>query len=454
MDILDLVVRLVTYDAYLGRDGYPVQKHRRELRRSQFLPAVQLRDLQLRTLRQIVSHAFDNNPFYRDRFTRAGFHPSDLKSLSDLAGLPLLTKDDIRSGLSGSFSRGYTPDNSLHKRTGGSTGVPVHVYIDKAAWGRKRAAVERHDGWAGWRPGLRMAAVWGNTTKRPPWRARLRNTLSSRACYLDTLQFTEARLENFVAYLRRARPPLLFGHAHSVYRLAEYVDSLKGPPIRFRSVITTAMTLSPGERARIEEVFASPVFNRYGCEELSIIASECDQHSGLHVFAEGVFLEYLDPPAPGLPHPLVVTDLLNHAMPLIRYEIGDLAIPADKPCPCGRGLPLLSEVSGRTADFLYTPEGKPVFGISILDTFVIHIPGIRQAQIVQDRLNHIRIRLVRDAGFNDDTLTRLGQAVVEIFGPGMKWDAEFVDSIGTTAAGKYRFSICEIPGSESSVKAP
>ncbi len=395
-------------------------------------------------LRQLLEYAAENSPFHRARFAQAGFRPADLRSVQDLKRLPTLSKDDLRSESERILCRGYDASNTMHKRTGGSTGVPVHVRMDYQAASIKRAAVERHDGWAGWRPGVRCAAVWGDTDKPQSWKSRLRNALSTRTTYLDTLCFTEEKLAAFVRVLRTERPPMLFGHAHSVFRLAEYVARTNGPPIAFRGIITTAMTLSPEERMRIEEVFATPVFNRYGCEEISIIASECEAHAGMHVFAEGVLLEYGTGARPGEPAKLLVTDLLNRAMPLIRYEIGDLAIPEDCPCPCGRGLPLLREVSGREADFLYTPEGKPVFGISILDTFVIHIAGIKQLQIVQDRLDHLRIRVVRDREFSDDTTAKLGNTIRKVFGEVMTWNAEYVPAIELTPAGKYRFSICEL----------
>jgi phenylacetate-CoA ligase len=208
-------------------------------------------------------------------------------------------------------------------------------------------------------------------------------------------------------------------------------------------IVTTAMTLSERERSIIEQAFGAKVFNRYGCEELSIIASESEAESGLHVFSEGLVLEYLPTEVEG-EYELVITDLFNRAMPMIRYAIGDVARPARGPCPSGRGLERLERVSGRTADFLYRPDGTPVFGISLLDTFIIHIPGVRQAQIVQEALNHLTVNLVPDKSFDADTETKLRSVLADQFGTSVSVEIITMDQLPQTERGKYRFSICKI----------
>ena len=260
---------------------------------------------------------------------------------------------------------------------------------------------------------------------------------------MDTLKFDEPHLARFVREIRKLRPAVLMGHAHSIFRFAEYVRSAGATDISFKGIITTAMVLSDVERQTIEAVFQSPVFDRYGCEELSIIASECDAHDGLHVCAEGLYVEVVDETA-HQPGKLIITDLVNYAMPMIRYEIGDYAVTRSGDCACGRGLPRLKAVVGRTADFLYTPEKKPVFGISILDTFVIHIPGLKQVQIVQDRFDHLDFFVVRDINFSETTIGLIHKNIAEIFGRQMLADIHFVEQIAQTERGKYRFSICNI----------
>jgi phenylacetate-CoA ligase len=131
-------------------------------------------------------------------------------------------------------------------------------------------------------------------------------------------------------------------------------------------------------------------------------------------------------------------------MPLIRYEIGDMATTRSGSCRCGRGLPRLGKIYGRTSDFLLSPDGKRVSGISILDTFTIHIPGIKQVQIIQNEIDTLHFRIVKDNDFSDNSLTILAENVRSVFGPEMKHETEFVDRIPQTRRGKYRFSICNV----------
>src|SRR5262249_26228111 len=152
---------------------------------------------------------------------------------------------------------------------------------------------------------------------RPGWRGRLRNALLERVTYLDTLKVTEAALADFARELRRAPPSLLFGHAHSVYLLAEYARASK-VVLRSRGVITTAMVLHAWQRRGVEEPCGCRVPTVCGCEGVSLTAGECERPGGLHVTAAGVYVELLRdarPAAPGEPGSVVVTDLTNRAMP-------------------------------------------------------------------------------------------------------------------------------------------
>jgi phenylacetate-CoA ligase len=448
MDLLKPLVKSITHSYFLKRDGYDIRKPASFLKGSQSLSEEQIQMYQLQRLQELIAFSYSHNRFHRERLHKAGVRAEDIRSHSDLARIPVLTKDDIRNAAGNLFSDGYNKENTEHFRTGGSTGLPLHVYMDRPALAFKKAAVLRHNGWAHRYPGDRIACVWGDTDKPVPWRQHVRNVLTEREFYLDTLKFDQAHLDRFIQELRKFRPPILLGHAHSVFRLAQYMEE-RGivRDFSFDGIITTAMSLSPEERRTIETVFRSPVFNRYGCEELSLIASECEAHSGLHIFAEGLIVEVIGQTANN-PGGLLITDLLNRAMPMIRYEIGDVAFKATGPCSCGRGLPRLSEVFGRTADFLYTPDRRPVFGISILDTFIIHIPGIRHAQLVQERYDHIQFKIVPDEEFSDDVRAKLRQTVLEVFGPDMTYDIQLVSAIEQTQRGKYRFSICAIDKSD------
>jgi phenylacetate-CoA ligase len=310
----------------------------------------------------------------------------------------------------------------------------------------KRACVIRADQWSGYRFGSRVARLWGHgAADRGPLKARVRRHLVERESYLNTLGITEPRLAAFAERLRRKPPGLLFGHAHSLYLFASYVKKHAPGTIRPDGVISAAMMLHDYQRAAIEDAFGRPVTNRYGCEETSLIACECEQHRGLHVNADSVYCEVAPDPALGpSAGRLLVTDLTNRAMPLIRYQVGDVVVPSTRVCPCGRGLPLIESVVGREADYVLTPAGTLISGISLTDHFATEIRGASQVQIVQEQLKFLRLRMVPDAGFGPDSRRQIDSLVTNTFGPEMRYELELVPAIPQEPSGKYRFCVSPV----------
>jgi phenylacetate-CoA ligase len=447
MELGALLAERIFVPFYERRWGIHPGRLTAELRASQYDSADSIAAKQWLRLRDLLVVAARECPFYRERFARLGIESAAIADPSDLQRLPILTKDDLRAHGPELIREGLRREELFHKRTGGSTGVPVHVYWDAAAHRFKRALVKRHDDWAGYHLGMRMAALWGDTDKRYPWRERVFKTLCERTLYLDTLQMDERRLTAFVRQLRAARPTILMGHAHSIYFFTQFIVEKGHDDVGFDGIISTAETLLPSERAAIEARFGNVVFDRYGCEELSLIASECEAHAGLHVAAEGLWVELIDGDGER-PARLVVTDLINRAMPLIRYEVGDLAFVASGRCACGRGLPRLERIVGRTTDILFAPDGRRISGVSILDTFVIHVPGVRQAQLVQEELDHVTLRVVADSNYDQASAARLARTVQEVFGPRMRHTLLLVDSIEPTPRGKFQFTICKLDPSQ------
>ncbi|RMG43949.1 MAG: phenylacetate--CoA ligase family protein [Acidobacteria bacterium] len=400
-------------------------------------------------LREIVAHAYRETPFYRRRFDEIGFAPEDLREWDDLRRLPVLRKSDIQRSAAELRARTIPDERTEPRKTSGSTGSPLRLVVDIPSSQWKRGVTLYRDGWTGWRLGEWRAALWGNPEHLAHWRGRLRNRLLERMIFLDTLKMDSAEVAAFASRVRKIAPTLLFGHAHSLYLLAREWRNAGWPTFRPRAVLSTAMVLHEHERRLIGEVFECPVFDRYGCEEVSLIASECEAHSGLHVNTDTLVVEVVDadgrPAGPGVPGRVLVTDLTNRAMPVIRYEVGDMAVPAAGSCPCGRSYPLLSRIAGRVADYLVTPEGELISGISLTENFANMVPGIEQMQIVQDRRDHLRIRVVPAPSFGEGSVSTIAELVRRRFGDRMRFDLEKVGRIAPTPGGKYRFTIREIP---------
>ena len=446
--MLALLNRHLAQPFFAWKAGNRLPSRVRTLERRQYDSPEVIAARQLAALQTILSHAWDTVPYYRQRWAAAGLGPHDVRCLDDLRRFPILTKHDLRTHARDLRSIAFADRDVFLKTTSGSTGVPLTVAVDREAMAWKRAATLRSDQWSGWRRGTRVARLWGLTAAdRGPWKVRLRRALLERENYLNTLDMTEDRMRAFAADLSRRPPGLIFGHAHSLYLFAVYVRRHFDGSIRPDGVISTAMILHDWQRAVIEQAFGTAVTNRYGCEEFSLLASECEEHTGLHLNADSVHAEIVPDAtlstAPGGGR-LVLTDLLNQAMPLIRYQVGDVARTKAGRCACGRGLPMLESVTGREADYVLAPDGRLISGISLTDHFATEIRGATQVQLVQDLRTAIRLRIVPDEQFDDMSRARVTALALELFGPAMRADVELVDRIPQEPSGKYRFCVSPV----------
>jgi phenylacetate-CoA ligase len=454
MDLMGTVVRSTFLPLDLWRVGeYRGLRYLKEYERSQYFPLERLRELQLARLRTLLTHAQKNCPFYSERFSRTGLDIRDIKSLEDLRRLPVLEKSDIQNHRDEMIAANWPKNNLLHNITGGSTGAPLSFYLSRDRKMSRFAATWRHNGWAGCHLGDKVAWIWGASRDRRPnsFKARLRNLFVDRLLYLDTGHLTEETLAGFHLALERFKPKTIVAYARSAVLFAQYLSSRKLTPFRPRSIITSAEVLEPDDRATLERVFGCKVFNRYGCREVSVIASECEAHQGLHTMAEGLYVEVVPlKGATGLRNSrtgsILVTDLLNLAMPLIRYRIGDLGEWEDGNCPCGRSLPRLRHIAGRVTDFLVGADGRAVSG-AFLSLYVIgKRPSLGQVQILQSQKGRVHYRIKPGPGFREaQDVEYLQTTTGQYMGPGTKVDCEIVDELKNEASGKFLLSRSTVP---------
>jgi phenylacetate-CoA ligase len=429
------------------KDGSQRLRALRALRRTQWLPLEELRRRQRSRLDGIVRYAALHSPYYRELFSAQGFD-SEHFELASFAALPLMTKAIIRSCTDSMLSRQFERGALGHHKTGGSTGVALTTYFDRDWLEIRTADALRSDEWAGARHGMKVAALWGNPPVARSAKERLRRLLIDRFVYLDTIDLNERSIEAFLVAWRRERPEVLFGHSHSLYVLARYLVEREVRDLRPQGIVSTSMMLLAHERRMIEEAFACKVTDRYGSEEVGLIACECERHEGFHLNIEHLYIEFLradgSAAAPGEEGTIVITDLLNRGMPLLRYRIEDVGVPSTRQCPCGRGLPLMERVTGRVADYLKRRDGSLVAGVSLVERTLTAIPGIEQLQIVQPAADHIVLNIVRARDFGEDTERALLREFHSVFGEGIKFQPQYVAHIAQERSGKYRFSICRI----------
>ena len=202
-------------------------------------------------------------------------------------------------------------------------------------------------------------------------------------------------------------------------------------------IITSGETLTETHRKLIESAFNCKVFNRYGSREFGCVAHECEAHEGLHVMAESFFLEFIKYNKwvnEGELGKIIITNFDNYTMPFIRYDIGDMGIPINKMCSCGRGLPLIKSIEGRITEFIPTPSGKLVPYLYFNYFFEQYGKYIKQFQVIQENIDLIKINIIPDSKFNlkiEEKIKQDLQNYLEV-----KLEIKKVNEILLTKAGK------------------
>ncbi|MFQ5778487.1 MAG: phenylacetate--CoA ligase family protein [Terriglobia bacterium] len=449
------LVRYLIFPLWLRRDHPHYPRYVREFQHTQFLTREEVKHLQWERLRKLLWHAYENCTFYRRRMQEAEIHPAAITRLEQVSALPVLTKSDIQDHAGELLARNYPAAARVRNQTGGSTGSPLQFYVDRERLDSRMASTTRHNLWAGLRPGDWCARLWGarlDQIVEQGWWDWCRNTLLYRLVELNTSCIRRDDWRTLVAALRRKRPRFLVTYAQSACLFARCVREAGIDDIRFESILTTAEVLLSEQRHLLEETFRARVYNRYGCREVSVIATECEFHRGMHVNAEALLVEVVpDSSIPGSVGKIVVTDLLNYSMPLIRYEIGDAGRWApEQDCPCGRGLPLLADVQGRTTDFLVLPDGRWVSGPA-LTLVVADMADVRQVQFVQKAPAAVVLRVVPGRDYGSQTVAELRRRLGRYLDGHTALAIEEVEGIASEASGKYRFVINEVAAQQQNV---
>ena len=444
-DLAGLAIRHAVYPAWVAKNRSARLRYLSQLERSQYWSREQLLEHQWKRLVEVINHAFEFCPYYRQKYQAAGLHLGDLRSPQDLARIPAISKEEIQEHGSDLLSDAYRDRAVIWDMTGGSTGKPMRFSYDADRRDWREAAALRHDCWTGWRIGDRRALLWGaprDTTLSGRLGSRLREQLIERRLMLDASSLDDGAMNEFAQQLIDYKPRILLAYANTLGLFAKFVAAERIAGIRPLAIITSAEVLTPEIRQLAEQTFGCRIFDRYGSREFGVIASECEQHRGMHVNAENLLVESIA--ADKASGELVITDLRNLAMPMIRYSIGDTGGLVEERCPCSRGLPLLELSGGRVTDFLKTLSGKRVSGIVLATYAITNVPGIRQIQFVQNEPGLIVINLARGPNWSVEALGELSLRLKEFLGSNMRFEVVYCESIGLEKSGKYRFSVSSV----------
>ncbi|UCE29306.1 MAG: phenylacetate--CoA ligase family protein [Candidatus Bathyarchaeota archaeon] len=450
------VIRNVVYPLLDFVSGSTELRYLKFYEKSQWWGLDKLKQLQEWKLKRLISHAWNNVPYYRRVFKAVNMRPEDVRHVEDLEKIPILTHENVRHNLAGLVSASTSKSSLFRFQTGGTTGHPLILFKDKNETSSSMASLYRGWEWCGYEIGEKMAQIWGVpivASRYKLLKERLRR-VATRDTLIGSWNLSDDKIEQAVKRLNKEKPTFLRGYASPVYLFGRFIEK-NGINLKFhlKGISTTAEPLFDFQRQTLERAFNCEVFDQYGCGEINSIGFECEEHTGLHVPIERVHVEFLDekdntPVSKGKTGRIVVTSLDNYGMPLIRYDTDDLGASLNDCCPCNRKLPLMDAVVGRVIDMIRLPNGDILFGgffvIALEDMNWIEKYGIIQFQVVQQALNRIVMRIQSLRTPNARDLESFRDLVQKYVGESVAFDVEFIDEISVSASGKRRYIISEI----------
>jgi phenylacetate-CoA ligase len=431
------------------------------LRRHQWLPRGELAARQLTKLKALVRYADARIPYYHRRFKAVGFTPDDLHTVEDLRRIPVTSRLSVNR-----HHRDFLPDTVEERSIGhwwegkpytrsytsGSSGQPLEVIYDRRGRSYSSALLQYAFAECGVRLRDTFVILMGRTASATDPQyfrhvSTFREWVNTASLNFRRIFLSQSNpMVETVAAMRAIDPDVLYLVVGRLTDLCAHDTAGIAP----RLIFTHASTLTEHARALARQRFGVEVFNTYGSEEFPRLGFECPAHAGLHVITDGAVVECLDdagdPVASGEAGETVVTGLYNRAMPLIRYELGDLAVPLDDACPCGRGWPLLREIQGRKNDRFILPSGRRFrLPVEVIAAFKQHPWCFAQYQLIQETGTRIVCRLVKGTQFDprvyDHIVTMVTAAIAS---EDVTVDFEIVDHISRNRSGKRRHMISHV----------
>lgn len=410
-------------------------------------PSDRMRAYQDARIRRIVSVAYERTAHYREVMERLGARPGDIQGATDLHELPILDKGTVRDSGERLMSAPRPRPGWVHGHTSGTTGTPLGLWYDRWTCVITNAVDRRQKIWGGMGArdwiGLFLGRVVVPVESGPPfWRANH----VQRQVWFSSFHMSDDRLPSYVGEIRRRGLRYLEGYPSTLFILARHLLD-RGETLPMKAVFSSSETLHRIQRDAITGAFECELFDFYGHAERTIFAAECEAHDGRHLAEDYGFTEVVDargaPVAAGETGYLVGTSLHNEAMPMIRYRTGDLSSIEEEPCACGRAARRIVAVTTKAEDIVVTPDGRLV-SPSILTHPFKPFDGVRKSQIIQERLDLVRVRLVLSESFSDEERGLLIQGLQERLGRDVRVIPEEVDEIPPEPSGKFRWVISKV----------
>ena len=436
------------YFLYHQRYGPHTQQLVEEASERESWKATRWDDWQHSKLERILHLAATQVPYYRaywDKQRSLG----DRSSFYDLNNWPVLTKNEVRKNPTAFLCDGVNTNRLYEEHTSGSTGMPLRLWIKFDDLGKWYALfICRWLEWYGQVLGRNWGVIGGqqvaafDRTKPPYWVWNW----SGKQLYLSCYHISLDNARHYLTAIKNHNLKYMVVYPSAMYNLAYYLNQFDLRSNSLKFILSNAEPLYPYQKEMIEEVFNCPVYNSYGLAESIIGASECVQGHALHLWPDAGVTENLainqdSPQEAGKPGRIIATGLINTAMPLIRYETGDIGIMNnDNACKCGRKMPIINQITGRLADCIVTKDGRLISRLAHVTEAGL---PIIEMQIVQESLERINVYVVSEQLLTTEHREKITDLIHQRVGD-IPIVVKQVKHIKRSANGKFRSVISKV----------
>lgn len=423
------------YNEYYSSISHNLKKSNREIEQ-----------IQIDQLKKVIYKTAGNVPYYRDLFSKIKLPCEEDFRLSDLKMIPILNKEDIRNGPEAFVRTDVNIQKLIELNTTGTTGTPLKVYCNAEVRQKNYAFFSRFLKSVGINPygsratiGSRLI-VKAEQSKPPFWRY----SIFQKSLLLSSYHLSDHNIESYIEILKKYKPSYIDTFPSSIYIIADFASRKKIPLKGItRAIVTSAETLYPYQRRKVEEAFGVPVYDQYGAVEMCVFISQC-KYGKYHLNSDYSFVELLNEngcsAGPDEEAEIICTGFINNIMPLVRYKIGDkVELPSHmrQHCDCGSNFPVIKRVLGRADDIIRTPDGRKIGRLSA----VFRGLPVREAQFRQYKPDEIEMIIVKDNQYDTETESKLIKELQKRTGQSISVKVKYADKIERGKGGKMRLVI-------------
>ncbi len=426
--------------------GQNLVKYLAKVKRDEKRSLDEIIEIREKKFKELVKTAYNDVPYYRELFDRLNLKPDDIKGTNELQKLPILSKHDILKKENELINPNYTK-KVFQRKTGGSTGMTLHFLKDAESLASNDAIMYRCYKWYNIEIGDRQVRFWGvPVTDKLRKKEELKDFLANRI-RISAFDISDKSCLEQYQKIKRFRPSYFYGYTTAIYGFCLFMkkNNIDLNDLGLKAVICTAEKMYPHHQQLFAEVFDCPIVDEYGSSENGIIAFQCPE-GNMHLMADQLYTEFIDengnPAEPGQPGRIVITDLACHAMPLLRYDIGDIGKPSDKVCNCGIKLPLMEMVEGRKEDFIRKANGELIHAAYLC--YTLKEDTVHEFKMYQKELDLLNVQIVKSPSYTEKSEEILESNLRSALGNEVRINFEYLDTIPREKSGKLRYFVSEL----------